>query len=811
MDSRSQNIDYAAKGTCEWLLQHDTYKSWVTCDQDLLWIKGKPGSGKSTLLRYALDNVMVASNIGGNALVLSFFFHGRGAELQRTPLGLFRSLLHQLLSRVPSASPDLVATFQQRRNTIGAPGEKWQWYLRELQDFFRSSLLKVLENRSVWLFIDALDECGERNAVNLVRHFKTLLQELLSPDSQFRICFACRHYPILDRDFKFEICLEHENMQDISTYVMAQLSQSHRLTISMVPASITKRADGVFMWARLVVEDVLDLERQGTSLKKIENKVNAIPPELDELYDELVRNMREDDEQASLKLIQWICFATRPLSLDELRWAMTVDADCPHKSLRQCKDAEDYVHDSDTMEKRLKTLSHGLAEAVSSSSGRVVQFIHQSVKDFFVEKGLSTFGSNLKSAGTETDLVGIAHYRLSRTCIRYLAMEEIGQSTIVGDDLISEFPLLHYVTTSWVSHVKQSEERMVSQDDLLNYFAWPSETLLQLWVQVYGEMEPHSYDCPPEGTSMVHVASRYQLVGLLRVILQTTDPINVDINARDKHGRTALSWAAQNGREAAVKLLLETGKANVASKDKRGRTALSWAAERGRDAVVKLLLETGKADVESRDENGWTALWWAAQRGREAAVKLLLETGKADVDSKDEYGQAALLYAARSGHKAVVKLLLETGKADVDSKDPLGRTALLHAAEGGHEAVVKLLLETGKAGVDSKDFGGRTALFYAAKGGHDAVVKLLLETGKADVDSKDNYGRTALWSAAQRGRAGAVKLLLETGKADVDSKDNYGRTALSLADEGGYEDVVKLLQSSSSSQINHLRAHHLTA
>lgn len=193
MDNRSKDIDDAAQGTCEWLLRHDTYRSWVICDQDLLWIKGKPGSGKSTLLRYALKNVMVASNIGGNALVLSFFFHGRGAELQRTPLGLFRSLLHQLLSRVPAASPDLVATFQQRRKTIGEPGEKWQWHVRELQDFFRSSLLKVLENRSVWLIIDALDECGERNAVDLIGNFKTLLQGLPSPDdSQLRICLTCR-------------------------------------------------------------------------------------------------------------------------------------------------------------------------------------------------------------------------------------------------------------------------------------------------------------------------------------------------------------------------------------------------------------------------------------------------------------------------------------------------------------------------------------------------------------------------------------------------------------------------------------------
>ena len=166
MGNRSKDICVAAEGTCEWLLRHDTYRSWVTCDRGLLWIKGKPGLGKSTLLRYALDNVMVASNIasnvGANPFVLSFFFHSRGVELQRTRLGLLRSLLHQLLSR--DDLPGLVATFQKHCNDFGEAGEKWQWHLRKLQDIFKLSLTKVLNNRPVWLFVDALDESGKANA-----------------------------------------------------------------------------------------------------------------------------------------------------------------------------------------------------------------------------------------------------------------------------------------------------------------------------------------------------------------------------------------------------------------------------------------------------------------------------------------------------------------------------------------------------------------------------------------------------------------------------------------------------------------------
>lgn len=141
------------------------------------------------------------------------------------------------------------------------------------------------------------------------------------------------------------------------------------------------------------------------------------------------------------------------------------------------------------MERRVKTLSRGLAEAVRSGSTTVVQFIHQSVKDFFVKKGLSTLHRSLKSPKTQTSeadfVVGIAHYQLSSTCIRYLAMEEIeenAQST--SHDIASltfAFPFLDYATKSWVVHAKESEtgSGSVPQGDLLDYFNWPSEALMQ--------------------------------------------------------------------------------------------------------------------------------------------------------------------------------------------------------------------------------------------------------------------------------------------------------------------------------------------
>jgi hypothetical protein len=84
-----------------------------------------------------------------------------------------------------------------------------------------------------------------------------------------------------------------------------------------------------------------------------------------------------------------------------------------------------------------------------------------------------------------------------------------------------------------------------------------------------------------------------------------------------------LSWAAYNGHEAVVRLLLTRVDVETDSKDKGGRTPLSWAAERGHEAVVELLLARADVEADSKDEGGRTPLWWAIEGGHEAVVKLL--------------------------------------------------------------------------------------------------------------------------------------------------------------------------------------------
>lgn len=122
MHNRMAATERAADDTCAWILSNDRYRAWVARQgleksNGLLWIKGKPGSGKSTLTKYLLER---ESRLPGS-LRLVFFFNARGAELERTLLGLYRSLVSQLViqKRSRSAMKPFLAKLNQKEKLFG--------------------------------------------------------------------------------------------------------------------------------------------------------------------------------------------------------------------------------------------------------------------------------------------------------------------------------------------------------------------------------------------------------------------------------------------------------------------------------------------------------------------------------------------------------------------------------------------------------------------------------------------------------------------------------------------------------------------
>jgi len=308
-------------------------------------------------------------------------------------------------------------------------------------------------------------------------------------------------------------------------------------------------------------------------------------------------------------------------------------------------------------------------------------------------------------------------------------------------------------------------------------------------------------------------AARYGHEEVVKLLLREKHirPDQQDANS----GRTAFSWAAGNGHEGVVRLFLGQsvhgwrGKARREARllfgrryvdpdslSKSGATPLSWAAGNGCEGVVELLLGRKDVSPDTPDTRcGQTPLSRAAEQGHEGIVKLLLGREDVNPNSSSEHGRTPLLWAAMNGCEGVVKLLLWREDVNPNSSGEHGRTPLWWAAMNDHEGVVKLLLGREDVKPDAPDMMyGRTPLLWAAASGREGIVMLLLGRKDVNPDTPDTmYGRTPLSWAAGNGREGIVKLLLGRKDVNPNSSSKSCRTPLMVASANRHFRIVELL------------------
>ncbi|KAI9784937.1 MAG: hypothetical protein M1839_001132 [Geoglossum umbratile] len=788
IDARQTTIKNAHAKTCKWLLKDPKYFDWLDATKlgehyGFLWIKGKPGTGKSTLMKFALAN---ARKTMKDRIIISFFFNSRGEDLEKSTLGTYQSLLLQLLQQLPA----LQWVFNSLGLLVSSINTCHQWSIESLKILLEQAI-QSLGGSSVICFIDALDECEERQIRDMISFFDHIGELTVSAGIRFQVCFSSRHYPHITIRKGLDLVLEGQegHSQDITNYLDSELKIGHSKLAEQVRAEIQEKASGIFMWVILVV-GILKQEYDGGRMHALRRRLREIPGDLHELFrDILTRDSHNKDEL--VLCVQWVLFARQPLNPEQLHYAILSGVE-PEALSRWDSDETSM----DVIERFILGSSKGLVEITKSKSPKA-QFIHESVKDFLIkENGLANIWPDLGS-----NFQGQSHERLKQCCFNYMgsivsvdldfskshlkAFEE--EAIAVRKSTTIAFPFLEYAVHNVLYHADVAEGGGISQASFVQRFP------LADWIKIDNFLEKHEVRRHTEKVSLLYILAEGNMSNLIRSHPSILSCLEVE---NERYGPPLFAALATRSEEA-VRTFIEAhivnqspgswlhGLYNQHYQDNGGqhrfgrdfkfskrRTVLSYLVELGDKIIFAVALETGKVDVDLKDKDGRTPLWWAVEKGNEAIVKLLLETGKVDVDSKDGYGRTPLWWAAEKGNEAIVKLLLETGKVDVDSKDGYGRTPLSWAAEKEHEAIVKLLLETGKVDVDSKDGYGRTPLSWAAEKGNEAVVKLLLETGKVDVDSKDGYyGQTPLSWAAGKGNEAVVKLLLETGKVDVDSKD----------------------------------------
>ena len=163
----------------------------------------------------------------------------------------------------------------------------------------------------------------------------------------------------------------------------------------------------------------------------------------------------------------------------------------------------------------------------------------------------------------------------------------------------------------------------------------------------------------------------------------------------DKHGLTALQWAAGGGHQQTVAWLLQHNEVNQVNKE--GRSAFMWACRNGHLGVAKQLVEAG-ADTHMVTKKGVNALHWAIWGQRIQVAEWLLTLGL-DLESRTNAGCNCAVWGAASGDIAMCRWLLQVG-ADFTQINWWGHGVINKAGFRGHIELLRFFFSEEFKGQD---------------------------------------------------------------------------------------------------------------
>jgi hypothetical protein len=416
--------------------------------------------------------------------------------------------------------------------------------------------------------LDALDECKEDSRLEIVEklnEFYCQSKERPIVSSKLKFLVTSRPYSDLETSF--------QEFQTTATYLRfdgheksEQIHQEINLVIDVRLESITKgfifediqkiskrlksMDHRTYLWLHLTLDIIKKNSANYAKRSDIEKLLSQLPPKVSNAYETILS--RSTDPLRTKIFLQIMLAATRPLTLDEANFALTLATQRPEP--KRHSDAD--LWPTSNFQSTVTNLC-GLFVSIYDSR---VSFIHQTAREFLTD---SEQDGNWKGHFNMRQ----SHSTMSRSCLLYLLLPDISRP--IEADNPTQYPYLDYAANYWPLH-------FVSQEATgANAFRKHARMLCNttshhasLWAPSYLEQRY----LPWKGWSDLALASYLGFSEVVEDILFKEKP-DIDLETSNENGRTPLSWAAQQGHEAVVKLLLEKG-AEIEAKDDDGRTPL---------------------------------------------------------------------------------------------------------------------------------------------------------------------------------------------------------------------------------------------
>lgn len=457
MDDRYEEIADAHGETFGWIFDPDfNFVKWLQDSTPIYWISGKAGSGKSTLLKYVFHHNRTNDHLqrtGTNQLLQGgFFFRNRGTPIQKTQVGLLRSMLLQILKDerelIKFVVPDKLEELNVSIQRYGRP--TCTWSLTALKSAFRKIIEHGGHGKDFFFLIDGLDEYeGEGNKEDGYDEIVQFVKSLQSPDPdkrRIKVCISSRPLPVFKAALTQypHLQLEEKTSDDIHWYIETTLGGDEKMLLlretypndaQRLIDRVEANANGVFLWVSIVVQSLVRGLRRGSRLPELEGLLAKLPTRLEELFQQMLENIGSEDFTEACKLFKFVHASISPLNLLDLSFAYDGPIAALESAVQEIGSQESqYLRD--TMSSRLVAKCSGLLEikrqrapqsAYTASKmslhpqglyEETIHFTHQTVKEFLEKPSTwNVIDKNAKKDGFDVYVHLLSSFLRQLKCI----------------------------------------------------------------------------------------------------------------------------------------------------------------------------------------------------------------------------------------------------------------------------------------------------------------------------------------------------------------------------------------------------------
>ncbi|KAH8812078.1 hypothetical protein F5884DRAFT_831783 [Xylogone sp. PMI_703] len=702
-----QNRRKKYRATAEWLFGTPEFERWINgTGHPLFWCSGKMGSGKTILTTSVVDYIIMEKCKPD--IPVAYFFSRFDDQESLNAEAIVRCIIKQLLGSADL--PKEIESQLERLNSLSGCGA--------LSELLRTTTRQF---KALYIVIDGVDECEKQERDELF----WILSSLISIDNVARIFIASRDSlfgEIQKRFDVFEQCSMGNVLAqgDITTFIEGtiqdrienqDLNVGDNGLIEEIKQALVCGAEGMLLWVTFQIEEICAQHCD----EDIRRAIKHLPMSLAETFNRiLVRIASRGNIRVAQKAFPWAIATRRPLSLNELRECIFIEAG------QQYSKPDRFLNNIN----RIASWCGNLVQI--NEEEQTIQFVHHTIQRSSMER----FQFKLEDCD---------HY-IGEICVTYLNFNDF-KTTLARRQkpLLPRSPI----------HIAQTALK----------HQWKLTSSIPLARQL----------SPKVQTKPISVDIMTNLAGYKRDNNSTT--IETQQLEHPFLGYASMNWILhtrnfQSGKSATWNLWIQmivlghelalTPWGNGSFKSNCSVT-LEWSlknqhyplilligdlSKEYRDKILRVVVEDGEIELLNVILQRTTyfdvdlTFSLAAKYGHLEIVQALLTAG-ADVNYCNGI---ALMDASRYGHLGIVNALIAAG-ADVNSD---GGIALLTAIRHGHLEIVNSLIAAG-ADVNLEIYN-ITPLQCATGKGYLDIVNFLIAAG-AVVDLRDS-DRTALQEAA---------------------------------------------------------------